>query len=182
MALKLHVMRQQKNCDRSYIVGRLVEGEHDLNGNQWMQPGDRVIVRVRPVDRKLYARHTPHLYTDKEWAALTEAQRLDYILGLTFDQLVYVGDALGMAANIRRADPPPHDPNVRCQLCGRVGHTPRWCTSKDKPGFVQLRWRRMPHGIPRAQLREAREEEYDDAFMDAEGRMLVVCPDRRRHA
>lgn len=177
LALNLHTMRQNKNCDRSYIVGRRVGGDDDLDGNAWMQPGDRVVVRVKPVDKKLYARHTPRIFTDREWRELGEEQRLDHILGLTFDQHVYVGDAVAMASNIRRADPPPHDPDVRCQLCGRVGHTPRWCTAKDKPGFVQLKWRRMPHGIPRHRLRDATEDEYDDAFLDATGRMLVLLPE-----
>lgn len=169
-------MRQNKHCDRSYIEGRLVapDGPVPLGSNDVVQPDARVLVYVKPVDAKLYAKHTPRIYTHREWWKLTEEQRLQHVLGLTFDQMVYVGDAVAMYAAQGAQPAPEEDADLQCRLCGRRGHSPRWCPSKDKPGFVPLAKRRMPHGIPARALREAREEEYDDAFLDANGRLLVL--------
>jgi hypothetical protein len=169
-------MRQNKHCDRSYIEGRLVtpNGNILLDSNEVVQPGARVVVHVKPVDAKLYAKHTPRLYTERQWWALTEEQRLEYILNLTYDQEVYVGDIVAMMAAQGERAAPEEDPDVQCRLCWRRGHSPRWCPSKDRPGFVQVSKRRMPHGIPASSLRVAKEEEYDDAFVDATGRLLVL--------
>lgn len=182
MALNLHVMKSNKNCDRSYIEGWLVHNEEKvlLRGNECITPGSRVIVYVKPVDNKLYARHTPKLYTEKEWWKLTEEERLDYVTDLTFSQMVYVGDALSMLTTQREKEAPEEDSSIRCQLCGRYGHTPRWCKSRHKSGFVPLNRRKQPHGIPRKHLREARDDEYDEAFLDSSGRMLVVKQETQR--
>jgi len=184
MALNIHVMKNNKNCDRSYIEGWLVQKEEEgqvlLGGNEWIHPGDKVVVYVKPVDNKLYARHSPKIYTEREWLGLTENERIDHVTSLTFNQTVYVGDALSMSIAQQEMEPPKEDPDTHCQLCGRSGHTPHWCTSRHKPGFVPLKWRKKPHGIPRQHLREARQEEYDEAFLDSSGRMLVVIPKSKR--
>lgn len=63
-----------------------------------------------------------------------------------------------------------------CHCCGQVGdHYRRNCPKLLNKAFVPLDRRRLPHGIPRNQIRDAlTEEERNRAYKTADGRLVVM--------
>jgi len=174
--MKVHETRQNKNHDRCrcYIEGWL--DNRLLMGNDELSPNMKIVVKVHPVDSQIFNKYTPKkMYKINEWWKLTEDERLNHILNITFNETIYVGDAVKML----EVEAPEEPDGSYCSACCRNGHTARWCPSKTKNGFVPINRRRMPHGIPKERLRLATEDEYDNAFLDSNGKLMVINTDLR---
>lgn len=177
-----HAKSTKANLQRSYLEGAVVRDgkEEPLYGLSMLQPGDSVVIRRKPVDKELYERHTKNRVLPSAWRAMSEAQRIDHVRSLDYNDYVYVGEAVKLAstpqplAATSTIATPQEDPHVRCAACGRLGHTERWCTHKRKEGFVPLRYRRAPHGVPGSLLFPPREEDMDRACTTQDGRLVVV--------
>lgn len=173
----MHSQRQVKaNLQRHYLSGRLEGAARDLGSNDVVPPGSRIVVKREPVDadlHKRYCRRVPP--THKQWARMTEKERLDHVLGMTFEDMVYVGDVAAAEAAFAQRPAPVYDDAKQCSACGRQGHDPWECPKKRDKAFVPLARRQLPHGIPRSKLRPAvTDADLDVAYRTAEGELVVL--------
>jgi len=186
MSLHGAVKKNNKNSERCYLIGVLDRGgtakkNTELHSNVILQPGDHIIVSRKSVCARLYFKHARNRVTPKQWQDMTEDERVTHVAEtMTFDDMVYVGDAVAsMLAQTRQTV--PEDPDVRCKACGRMGHSSRHCPSmlaqRDRSGhdrpFVPLWRRRPPHGIPSHFLAAATPDEYDHAYLTHAGELVI---------
>jgi len=145
-----------------------------LGSNDVIPPGAKILVKREPVDSNLYKQYCRKVSpTHKEWVKMGDEERLDYVLGMTFSDCVYVGDAAALESQKRPVV--AYDPDVQCSICGRVGHREWNCHKKNERGFIPLARRHMPHGIPQNRLRAPQsEEEIDRAYRLLDGSLVVV--------
>jgi len=176
-AMGMYKQRQVKaNLQHHYLKGRLEGCTGDLASNDVVAPGDHILVRRVPVSAELYKRHCRRVPpSSKQWWRLSEEERLRDVLSMTFNDMVYVGDADAAQAMQQNAPTPDFDESVTCPCCGHVGHE-RWhCKRKFEPGFVPLAKRQLPHGIPRNKLRVAvTDADMDVAYQTVDGTLVVV--------
>lgn len=181
MSLHAAVKKNNKNSERSYLIGVLDTAgspKQELHGSAILRPGDRVIVSRKSVCARLYFKHTRNRVSPKQWHDMTEAERVTHITEtMTFDDMVYVGDAV---ASQRMVKTVIEEPDIRCKACGRLGHSSRYCPSMqrndgtaDKGHFVPLWRRRPPHGIPSHFLVAATPEQYDQAYLTHGGELVI---------
>lgn len=176
MSLHRAVKKNNKNSERSYLIGTLdpnktVRADKLLHANTLLQPGDHVIVSRKSVCAQLYFKHARNRMTHRQWQDMTEDERLTYITEvMTFDDMVYVGDAL---ASLNARQDVPENLAIRCKACGRMGHSSRHCPSVHDKTFVPLWRRRPPHGIPSHFLAAATPEQYDHAYLTLRGELVI---------
>lgn len=173
--MNIHSRRQSKtNLQHHYIVGQLEGCDHPLQSSDQVHVGARILVKRMPVDSAIAKRHSRPHPTMAEWARFTEEQRLDYVLSMTYNDMVHVSDAVA-AERVRQDTPVEYDPNLQCGTCGRRGHGPWSCPKRNQKGFIPLARRSLPHGIPVSRLRPVEcEEELDRAYRTHDGQLVVV--------
>lgn len=177
-AMNIHSRRQTKaNLQHHYLAGFLVDdGEMvELQSNDVVPVGSRISVKRVPVDTKYYKQYCQRMPpTHEQWWKMNEDERLSAVLNMTFNDMVYVGDAA--KADLALQDQEPEfDDTLQCSACGRIGHGHWHCPKKREKGFVPLSKRQLPHGIPASKLRTvASEADLDSAYKTADGRLVVM--------
>lgn len=177
-AMNIHNKRQNKaNLQHHYIAGYLVDDDAmvELQSNDVVPAGAHINIKRVPVDTKFYKQYCQRLSpTHDQWWKKTEEERLQYVLSMTFSDMVYVGDA-AKADQALQDHEPEFDDTLVCGACGRIGHGHWHCFKKREKGFVPLSKRPLPHGIPGSKLRAAATEaDLDVAYKTADGRLVVV--------
>lgn len=177
--MNIHSRRQTKaNLQHHYLAGFLANDDGqmvELQSNDVVQVGSRISVKRVPVDAKYYKQYCQRVSpTHEQWWKMTEDERLTAVLNMTFNDMVYVGDAA--KADLALQDHEPEfDDTLHCSACGRIGHGHWYCPKKREKGFVPLSKRQLPHGIPGSKLRAVTSEaDLDSAYKTADGRLVVM--------
>lgn len=174
-AMHIHGRRQMKaNLQAHYISGHLVDSDRPLQSSDDLLPGSRIVIKREPVDAALAKRHGKPQPTMAQWARLTEDERLDHVLAMTFDDMIHLADAAA-AERARQDAPEDYNEALQCGTCGRKGHGPWSCPKRNVRGFIPLARRHLPHGIPHSRLRPVEtEDELDRAYRTHDGQLVVV--------
>ena len=78
-----------------------------------------------------------------------------------------------LEADVSKIKPPP--PNYVCHRCGNPGHWKHLCKTLNDINFILVTIPRVPTGIPKTLLREAKtDEERKHAMVTDDGRLVIM--------